>query len=68
MRNMQFAAVKCRSRRVKLPMFVKMGGQAACLNATSWKELAPGVDVTCWGARRSVFGKIHGVSTQIHYG
>ncbi|KAK9861131.1 hypothetical protein WJX84_003841 [Apatococcus fuscideae] len=60
--------VECRSKRIKLPMYVDMRGQAACLNAMSWKELAPDVDVSSWNARGSLLGKIHGVEAQIHFG
>ena len=65
---MWYAAVECRNRRIKLPMFVDTDGQTACLNKVSWKELAPEVDVSLWGKRRSLLGKIHGVEAQIHFG
>lgn len=65
---MHYAAVECRDRCIKLPIFVDTGGQIACLNEISWKELAPSVDVTCWGKTRSMLGKIHGVEAQIHFG
>lgn len=62
-------AVACQGRRIKLPMFVDTGGQTVCLNRTSWKALAPHVNVTGWGERKSMFGTVHGVpDTEIHYG
>ncbi len=68
MRDMQFAAVECKSRRVKLPICVCTGGQTACLNKVSWKALAPDVDLTCWDTTDSLPGKIHGVHARIHFG
>ena len=60
-------AVQCRGRQVKLPIFVNTGGQA-CLNKVSWQALAPNVDVSSWEERKYLFGTIHGIDAQVHFG
>ena len=55
-----WATVECMGRCVKLPIFVKTGGQATCLNH-AFVELAPGVDISCWDRGRYLKGSIDSI-------
>ena len=49
-------------------MFVDTRGIITTLNATSWKLLAPTVDVSTWTDTTHLLGSVHGTDAKIHLG